>query len=154
VLARQSNLLRARKLDGQVITLPLDLENCNCHGWIFTGGRYWIPVEDVDLILDDNGYGRVPAPVPGDLAIYRDADGTPVHTGVVRAGGGDGPVLIESKWGGMGRFVHPPQVHPYGETTITYYRSPRRGHLLRGLPGAPTYDEPLWRYPPFGPRAA
>ena len=32
---------------------------CNCHGWVFTGGRFWVSGEDVPRILEDNGYRRV-----------------------------------------------------------------------------------------------
>ena len=37
---------------------------------------------------------------------------------------------IESKWGNVGRFMHPVAEQPYGETW-SFYRSPRRGHLIR-----------------------
>jgi hypothetical protein len=31
------------------------------------------------------------------------------------------------------RYVHTPSDHCYTDSTCTYYRSPRKGHLLRGL---------------------
>lgn len=103
----------------------------NCHGWVFTGGRYWVGPDGVELILADNGYQAVSQPRPGDLIVYRDG-GCVTHTGVVRTGGNGEPVLIESKWGWMGRFLHPPDASAYGQS-FTYYRSARRGHVLDGL---------------------
>lgn len=106
---------------------------CNCHGWVFTGGRYWLSPTDVERILAENGYGVVTDPRPGDLAIYR--LGTEIaHTAVVRATGPDIPVLVEGKWGWMGVYLHPVEQSPYGKY-VTFYRSLRDGHLLIGLGG-------------------
>jgi len=109
----------------------------NCHGWVFTAGCYWIDGEDVERILAQNGYHRVGTPRPGDLAIYR--NGSEIsHTAVVRMVDEEGLVLVESKWGQLGRYLHPADKLTFGHT-LTYYRSTRQGHLLRGLerPGAP-----------------
>jgi hypothetical protein len=103
----------------------------NCHGWIFTGGRYWVKGNDVPVILADNGYTLVSQPEEHDLIIYRDARGACIHSGIVRTVSGD-LLLIESKWGKAGRFIHPPEVQFYG-TQYAFYRSPRLGHRLRGL---------------------
>ena len=101
---------------------------CNCHGWVFTGGRYWLSPNDVEQILADNGYQAVSDPRPGDLAIYRDGD-VISHTAVVRTGDGGSPVFVEGKWGWMGVFLHPVGDSCYG-TNYTFYRSHRNGHLL------------------------
>jgi hypothetical protein len=103
---------------------------CNCHGWVFTGGRFGIASSNVDCILADNGYTVVPDAAEGDLIVYRDGDGQVLHTGLVRLAGADGLLLVESKWGPMGRFVHPPEAQPYSHT-FAFYRSRRRGHELR-----------------------
>ena len=42
--------------EGQLIVAGRGDALSNCHGWVFTGGRYWIPIESVDTILNDNGY--------------------------------------------------------------------------------------------------
>ena len=47
----------------------------------------------------------------------------------------EGKILIESKWGRLGRFIHTNEQHCYLSTTPTYYHTRRGGHLLRGLPG-------------------
>src|SRR5205807_1160464 len=75
----------------------------NCHGWVFTGGRYWVKGGAVEDILRDNGYRTVEDPRPGDLVVYRDDQGAVSHTGVVSSVGADGLVLVESKWSWLGR---------------------------------------------------
>jgi hypothetical protein len=102
----------------------------NCHGWVFTGGLFWVPGDDVHRILADNGYRRVTAPQVGDLAVYRDAAGDITHSGVVFSTAGG--TLVESKWGPLGRFLHGPDDQPFGGE-CGFYRSPRSGHLLDGI---------------------
>jgi hypothetical protein len=67
--------------------------------------------------------------------VFRDAGGQIVHSGLVRAATDEGLILIESKWGKLGRFLHMPTDHCYRNSTCTYYRSGRAGHWLRGLDG-------------------
>ncbi|HZT80490.1 MAG TPA: hypothetical protein VFA26_09715 [Gemmataceae bacterium] len=118
--------------------------DCNCHGWIFGGGRFWILGKDVATILKDNGYSPVEHPREGDLAIYRGGDGAVLHSALVRGAPG-GVLLLESKWGQLGRYLHGPEDQVYGSGP-TYYRSPRSGHQLRGLDGStvpPEDEQPL-----------
>jgi hypothetical protein len=134
--AKQTALLRHFQLQEHVISLPNPDQDCNCHGWVFTGGRYWLSPDDVELILQDNRYQQVSQPQAGDLVVYRDPESKKIiHTGLLRLA--DGPLLVESKWGVLGRFLHPHDSHCYGEPDCQFYRSDRPGHLLRGLPGAP-----------------
>jgi hypothetical protein len=118
-------------------TAPPDWQS-NCHGWAFTGGRWWILGADVRQVLEDNGYGPVTEPRPGDLVIYRDAAEQISHTAVVRGTTGDGRVLVEGKWSWLGVYLHRSDVQAYG--TPSYCRSPRAGHLLRGLGVEPTAE--------------
>ena len=104
----------------------------NCHGWVFTGGRHWLSPLAVDTLLEDDGYREMSTPQPGDVAIYRLETGGISHTGLVRAVLPDGIVLVESKWGQMGRFLHRADQHPY-QGLCTYYRSERVGHLPHSL---------------------
>jgi hypothetical protein len=120
VQLRQVRLIRSAPAD----------ETYNCYGWVFAGGAYWIRDCDVPLILEDNRYREVAAPQPGDLIIYRDDDGNVTHCGIVRAAGPDQPVLIESKWREMGRFIHRPEDCTYARGQYTYYHTDRPGHLL------------------------
>jgi len=106
-------------------------EVTNCHGWVFTAGEYWLAPDDVELILTDNNYESVSEPGPGDLVIYREGSKL-LHSGVVRTLMNDGSILVESKWGWMGTFIHPVGGTCYGRG-VTYYHSLRGGHTLTGL---------------------
>ncbi|MFO0929396.1 MAG: hypothetical protein U0736_20605 [Gemmataceae bacterium] len=106
--------------------------DCNCHGWVFTGGRCWVRGTAVETILHDNRYQVVSQPVPGDLAVFRDEQGQVMHTALVRLVRDDGVVLLESKWGILGCYLHTASMHAYGQFACTYHRTRRGGHLLRG----------------------
>ena len=84
----------------------------------------------IDTVADESNATVVG---PGDVVVYRDDQDEITHTAVVRAVCDDGAVLVEGKWGWMGVFLHPVDKSVYG-TSYTFYRSPRPGHLLAGLP--------------------
>ncbi|AWM40891.1 hypothetical protein GobsT_05450 [Gemmata obscuriglobus] len=130
----EERLLRDTKLDDQVIRHAGPSDEFNCHGWVFTGGKFLLSPDDVELILKENGYAEVAQPQPGDVVVYRN-NGTVSHTALVRYVAEGQPVLVEGKWGTMGLFLHPVDKSPYG-TALTYHRSARRGHLLTGIGGA------------------
>jgi hypothetical protein len=109
----------------------------NCHGWVFTGGRFLVGGVMVERILADNGYESVTEPRPGDLVVYRAGNEQVLHSGIVRYVTPGMPVLVEGKWGALGVFLHAADKSCYG-TNYTFYRSPRTGHLLASLPAAPT----------------
>jgi hypothetical protein len=138
MLDAQARLLQRFDLNDDVIALPLGWQNTNCHGFVFTGGRYWVGGGQVDMILADNGYRPAAAAQTGDLAIYRDDLGTVLHSGIVCGLASDGVILVESKWGQSGRFIHRHDRHPFPTTAeCIFYRSARQGHLLRGLYSLP-----------------
>jgi hypothetical protein len=112
-------------------TGPADPES-NCHGWVFAFGEYVIDGEAIDTILEDNGYAEVAAPQEGDLIVYRGADGIVEHTGVVREVSPSGAILVESKWGSQGRYLHAPADQPYWRAW-GFYHSEREGHRLAGM---------------------
>lgn len=133
-LRRQVAVLANMGLRDQVIHIPSGWQNCNCHGWVFTEGRYWVGGEEVEKILKDNRYRPVDHPKVGDLAVYRSSSNQSVsHTGIVRYLGPNGLVLVESKWGNLGRFIHPHNVHCYVGDPCTFHRSERKSHTLLGL---------------------
>ncbi len=105
----------------------------NCHGWVFLDTQFLIPGEAVQQILDDNDYEFVFDPSGGDVIIYRDEDREIVHSGLVRGVLNDGTVIIESKWGIEGTFLHAPEGTPYS-TSFEYYRTPRSDHHVRIVP--------------------
>ncbi len=89
----------------------------------------------MELILRENGYRQVSDPRPGDLVVYRGQGRTVAHTAVVRYVSDGQPVLVESKWGELGVFLHAADKSVYG-TAYTFHRSARRGHLLAGVGGS------------------
>lgn len=128
----EETALKTRSLSLQVIKTAGADSCANCHGWVFAGGDFVIQNEQVHSILEDNGYLPVSIPQAGDLIIYRTETGQIIHSGIVRLSSHDPLMLVESKWGMFGRYVHHPDNQPYG-TNYTFYRSQRRGHTLHGL---------------------
>jgi hypothetical protein len=120
-------------LKGRIIRVAAPDVGTNCHGWTFTEGRAVVRGRDVPLILRENGYEPVSGPQPGDLVVYYDTEHKVTHTGVVRAVGAD-YVLVESKFGPLGRYLHAPPDQCFG-SEFQYYRSPRAGHGLRMVGG-------------------
>jgi hypothetical protein len=101
----------------------------NCHGWVFAGGEFLLDLDGLATILQDNGYARCTTPQPGDVILYFVGDEVPVHTGVVSGVLRDGTVIIESKWGVDGRYLHRPEDQPYSQTFV-FYRSQRGGNQI------------------------
>jgi hypothetical protein len=130
--AAEARLIESHDLTLRVIQVSGPDRASNCHGWVYTGGRYHIDGGDVYSILSDNGYEAVSDPRAGDLVIYRD-HGVIMHSAVVRTITDRGQVILQSKWSYMGCFLHAPQDYPLADSW-TFYRSPRAGHLLSGLP--------------------
>lgn len=131
----EESYMRRRHLDQHIIqTGPVDL-GYNCHGWVFAGGKFWVRGASVPKILEDNGYKAVSRPRPGDVAIFVDKKGEVMHTALVRGRGASGAILLESKWGKLGRYIHTADRHLYSGHTITYYHTARGSHLLHGLAG-------------------
>jgi hypothetical protein len=117
---------------GRIIRRGKPSDESNCHGWVFTGGRFNLLGRNVEPILADNGYALITTPEAGDLCVYRNSQGEVSHTGLVRAVLYDGTVLVESKWGRMGVYLHAAEESCYG-TDFRYYHTSRGGHLLRGV---------------------
>lgn len=120
---------RIARLAKPLIVRAEPTRDCNCHGWVFTGGQHLIRGESVEKILVENTYHRVTQPKDDDVAIYRSSTGKILHTGLVRTVLSDGTILIESKWGLDGRFLHNPENQPYSQI-IEYYRRSRETHLI------------------------
>lgn len=118
------------RFENRVIAIGSPDSASNCHGWVFAGGLYWIPTESVDTIIRDNGYEAVEDPAVGDLVVYRDERSRPLHTGTVKAIGDDGFLLVESKWGQCGIFLHTPVDQAFGDR-VEYWHADREGHSLR-----------------------
>ena len=100
----------------------------NCHGWVFAGGKYGVRDPEVAGILADNAYAEVAEPREGDLAIYFRGDRI-AHSGLVRAADKRSTILVESKWGPFGVYLHPVDQQPW-PGVCKFFRSPRAGHQL------------------------
>ena len=59
-------------------------DTSNCHGWVFTNGKYNIAGRSVTTILEQNSYVQVTRIEAGDLVVYRNTNGEISHTGIVR----------------------------------------------------------------------
>jgi hypothetical protein len=136
----EERFFRTSQLREQVIRQSAADDHSNCHGWVFTAGRFILNPEDVELILKDNGYTLQSIPQPGDLAIYR-TNGTVAHTAVVQYVADGQPVLVRGKWGNLGVFLHHADKSPYG-TDYAFYRSPRSGHLIATSPTSSGETQP------------
>jgi len=131
--AAERRYLQQNGLEMKVIQTAGLNPNYNCHGWVFAGGRFWVRSVSVDRILQDNGYKPTTAVAPGDVAVFRNKGGKVTHSGLVHSVSQAGLILVESKWGRLGRFIHTDANHLYRTDKVNYYRSPRRNHLLQGL---------------------
>ncbi len=137
-------LFRCQPVDETVVAKPTDRDygfedrvmrlsyattQANCHGWVFTEGKFLLCGNDVQKILADHLYSRTSKPVAGDVIIYRDAMGNILHTGLVRFLNEKGEPFIESKWGIQGHFLHRPQDQIYSQY-YSYYHTERSSHLI------------------------
>jgi hypothetical protein len=116
----------------QVIRLANANPATNCHGWVFLDGAYGLRDFEVHQILEDNGYTVVDSPREGDVAIYT-TSGKINHSGLARRPDPHGPILVQSKWGPFGLYLHAPDKQPFGGL-CTFYRSPRAGHAIQLVP--------------------
>jgi hypothetical protein len=130
----EKHIVSDMRFSGLLIRIAPPTDTHNCHGWVFTGGKYWLGPDDVQRILADNKYERVSEPRTGDIVIYRQGNNI-THTAIVRSPAANGrPILVEGKWGWMGVYLHAIDDSSYGKCH-EFYRSPRDGHLLVGLGG-------------------
>ncbi len=133
LLEQEHSIIGLAQYQHQLIRLGEPRTDCNCHGWVYAGGKYAIRSRDIDPLLVDNGYTVVSQPRAGDLAIYRTRDNEIAHTALVRMVTEDGSTFVESKWGPLGVYLHPVAAQPYGDH-YAFYRSQRDGHLVQVLP--------------------
>jgi hypothetical protein len=133
LFATETQTLQSTRLDDYVIRRGPPDDNSNCHGWVFTGGKYAIRGHEVDTILVENEYQPSTIPRAGDLCVYRNESNLILHTALVRSVFDDGTILVESKWGHLGVFLHSVQHSVYG-MHFNFYHSVRSTHLLNSIP--------------------
>jgi hypothetical protein len=115
-----------------------------CHGYTFLppGVEKQLSPVLVEKILAENNYVRtdqVPCIIrPGDVIVYRDAEGRILHTGVVTETDPNGAVAtkVRSKWGCMGVYDHTPvdvlpSYRPPGGRVEIYGSTRSGGNVLK-----------------------
>lgn len=117
----QNDLRVARGFPDKLIRIGDPDPQTNCHGYVFTRGMYALRSRDVESILADNGFCPMESPEPDDVVVWRNPSGRVIHSGLVRAVTRTGEVVVESKWGPLGLYLHPVDESPYG-LDYTYYR--------------------------------
>ncbi|MBL8824689.1 MAG: hypothetical protein JNJ77_19035 [Planctomycetia bacterium] len=120
------NLLKDPRYAQQFIRTGPPEESYNCHGWTFARGRRALDISEVKMQLSNGPYRKVQVPESGDIVIYYDDQGEICHSGVVKATGRNGFVLVESKWGSAGRFLHMLRL-PKVQAQHEFYRRSIRG---------------------------
>lgn len=93
----------------------------NCHGWTFAQGERAVTDAEVNELLQNGRYRKVNMAMPGDIVIYYDKAGDICHSGIIKATGRQGFILVESKWGSAGRFLHKHNL-PQVQTRYEFYR--------------------------------
>ncbi len=105
---------------GAIQVAPPD-PSYNCHDFAFFGGANGTVYGSVKELLASGGYAPVVRPQAGDVIIYYGPGADPLHSGVVKATGKDGFVLVESKWGQLGRYLHEATIPNFG-VGYAFYR--------------------------------
>lgn len=125
--------------------------NCHSYAWYsqnITTNEYWMP--DPSLYYTDGSYYEVSSPRKGDIICYFDEkdndnanDDENLHSGIVVSVvssfpnglcGSANTVLVISKWGSAGLYIHNGYTCPYtadysgDATTVRYYRKANHTH--------------------------
>lgn len=106
----------------------------NCVGMVFASRRTWVDTDELEKILQEDGYHRVSGLDEidtGDVLIYRGAKGEIGHIGVVLSsepvvGTASWMVTVLSKWGAEGEYIHAPDHVPHFCGRPSEYWSERR----------------------------
>lgn len=122
--------LRHPRFENSLIETAVADKNANCHGWVFTEGRFLLRGTGVETILRANRYELVTEPKANDVVIYRDLTGKILHTALVQGVLSNGTVIAESKWGIDKRVLHRPEDQPYSDR-YEFYRTSRPSHSIR-----------------------
>jgi hypothetical protein len=96
----------------------------NCHGLTFGSRRTWIwEPSEIAKILSEDDYVSVPiADVrAGDIIVYTEPTGEPIHSGLVLSMTESGPKIL-SKWGNCHEVIHLPSDCPFRKASRAYYR--------------------------------
>lgn len=124
-----SNINDANDYDGNIrLDDPTTVYNCHSYAWYrhSTTNPYWIG--DITQFKLDSACSVVASAQTNDIIVYVDADGVPLHSGVVYSVGTSGELTICSKWGQAGVYIH-----SIGSVPAVYYSNPYTGQILYRL---------------------
>ncbi len=88
---------------------PTAVYNCHSYAWYYTSiyNPYWIC--DVGPFIDDNACSTafdVNSAQVNDIVVYLNENGVPLHSGVVSSIDSSGNLIVKSKWGQAGVYIH------------------------------------------------
>lgn len=86
----------------------------NCMGMVFATRRTWVDPQHLSLILNDDGYRRVPDQAgleEGDVIVYKNTAGQVSHVGIIARlavglAGQPPQIFVLSQWGRDGEYFH------------------------------------------------
>lgn len=102
----------------------------HCMGLVFASRRTWVGTEYLSMILQEDGYRRILSESelhPGDLIVYKDAEGVSVHVGWITRitpnfRNAIWEIDVVSQWGNDGEYFHPADdVSPFLGTPSEYW---------------------------------
>ncbi len=98
--------------------------NCHSYAWYrhSATNSYWIM--DITQFTLDSACSVVTSAQINDIIVYMDANGNPIHSGVVYSIGSSGELTIGSKWGQAGAYIH-----SIGSVPADYYSNPYIGQI-------------------------
>jgi hypothetical protein len=93
------------------VARSLSRHHYNCVGMIFASRRVWIEIDDINKLLQEDGYRPISREqaVIGDVVLYKYNNGEPAHIGIIYAIETIGQTLnirVLSKWGRYPEFTH------------------------------------------------
>lgn len=120
---------------------PTIYYNCHSYAWYWdnSNNTYWMNEPDMYYSSIDQSYVEVQNPRKGDIICYYFSNNTSImynlHSGIVvdvvaNSSGSLDSVLVESKWGMLGRYTHRGDQCPYvpefgGEANVIKFYRPR-----------------------------
>lgn len=102
-----TNFNSAYDYDGNIrMSGPTSIYNCHSYAWYrhSSTNPYWI--DSISQFKLDSACTRVSSAQTYDIIVYVDANGDPLHSGVVYSVDSSGDLTVCSKWGQAGVYLH------------------------------------------------
>jgi hypothetical protein len=103
----------------------------NCYGMALVNRRGWVSGDDIDLILNADGYRLLrlrEEAAPGDIVVYNE-EGQTTHVAIIMefrqlAPGGNSLPWVLSKWGAGPEYLHNASRSPFGPSFVVMTERP------------------------------